>query len=149
MQAILNAFEALNQDDETRAIAAFKGMPRSERVRVAAALRSLCNLLESDSKFQPILFSAPFRVWVETQEQSRLVQEKLHSFGCGQHYGSYPLAKDVVDTPGVRGIFVGTRGAISVSLAQDGKDYFDNHEWKPLTVEQILAAASPQDLLSR
>lgn len=135
--------------DEAAIVEAFRTLGQGERNKIAGALNSLASVLWMENKFQPVLLAEPIKIPVTSFAEGIAVQEALFRLGCGYHHGSYPLTREVSNECSLSGIFVSSKGVISVMPdgREEDREYVRNDKRRAVSPDVVLAANSLYDLL--
>jgi hypothetical protein len=127
--------------NEPAIVEAFRTLSQGERNKLAGALNSIVSVLWMESKFQPVLLDEPIKIPVTSLAEGIAIQEALFRFGCGYHHGSYPLTKEVDNQCLVSGIFVSSKGVITVmpDSCEADRAYVRNDKRRAVSPEVVLA----------
>lgn len=138
------------QGDEAAIVDAFRPLLQSERNQLAAALSSFYSVLCMESKFQPNLLAEPIKIAVTSFDEGLAVQRALFNLGCGFHYGSYPLAKDLANQCVLSGIFVSRKGVMSVMPLSEpgGLEFMAKSQNRAVAPAAVLSATTTAELFS-
>lgn len=119
----------------------FGALSHSQRCKLGQLLCAIAGVLQNEIKFVPLIFDGHIKIRVHGESQAALVQEKLFSWGCGFHYGSYPLKQHVELANGpIHSIHVTPTGCIGFNFDGAWYEKCDAHE---VSANSILNATSP------
>lgn len=124
----------------------FRCMSHADRCKLASALNAVSTVLQQEIKFQPRILPCYIKVRVRNDNEAFSLQEHLISWGCGFHRGRYPLVgKPSLPPEPISSVHVTPTGAISLNCDPEWFDESSDHE---VSLERIMAAASPLDVVS-
>lgn len=126
---------------ETAAIERFTTLTHRQRCELAASLNAIAALLQNEIKYVPRIFDDHIKIRVASGTQARQLQEKLFSWGCGFHHGSYPLCQSVElgDSPPYS-VHVSPTGAIGLNF---DANWYPKSQDRELALADVLNASTP------
>lgn len=119
----------------------FAEISHAERCKFAKSLYAIAAVLQNQIKFVPRIFDRHIKVRVSDDAEAARVQEKLFSWGCGFHNGSYPL-KQCVELANRRiySIHVSPTGCIGFNFDAHWYEKSNAHE---VQADTVLDADAP------
>jgi len=119
----------------------FAAISHAERCKLARSLCAIAAVLQNEIKFVPRIFDDHIKIRVSDDAEAARVQEKLFIWGCGFHYGSYPLKQSVeLANCRIYSIHVSPTGCIGFNFDADWYKKSNAHE---VRADTVLGADAP------